>query len=324
MSRLGTCAGQAIHRLLMAGAAVPDLLWSKGTPAHCDWAGPRWYRLRGTESLHSDAFFERHYAAAHGLVWVRLSSGARVGKPCDLDAFARGALPRLTRPIVLVTTDGDASVPGDLNAATAAAILGSPHVVAWYTQNHDGTRPDKVRPFPIGLDLHSYRGVHSPAALVRALRRIRDRRPPIMEQPITVFCDAHLARSSPDRLVLAGKIAGPDHVVLLERRVPQFEIWRHYAAHPFVLSPAGHGLDCHRCWEALLLGAIVVTRRSSLSPLYEGLAVWEVDEWEEVRDPAALARQRDRLAPLTDRDRVWSRLGTAAWIARIRAETQHA
>ena len=32
----------------------------------------------------------------------------------------------------------------------------------------------------------------------------------------------------------------------------------HYGTHRFVLSPPGHGLDCHRTWEAILLGAIPI------------------------------------------------------------------
>lgn len=310
-----------LQHLLVRWSPVPDLLWSKGTAARCDCSGPPWYRFRGTESLQREDFFARHYADAHGLVWVRLSSGSRLGRPCDLDSFARSVLPRLRRAIVLVTTDGDTGVPGDLNAATAAALLDSPHVVAWYTQNHDGTRHEKLRPFPIGLDLHTDRGLHTPAALLRELRRIRDGRSPIDAQPLTAFCDTHLTPRSLDRRIIAEVLAGTDHVVFLDRRIPQFDVWRRYAEHPFVLSPMGEGLDCHRTWEALLLGSIVVTRRSSIDPLFDGLAVWSLDDWREVLDVHELARRRERLAPLTDLDHVWSRLRTSVWIDRIRAET---
>ena len=42
------------------------------------------------------------------------------------------------------------------------------------------------------------------------------------------------------------------------------KMWsQHYAKYQYVLSPPGHGLDCHRTWEAMLLGAIpIVVDRS--------------------------------------------------------------
>ena len=54
------------------------------------------------------------------------------------------------------------------------------------------------------------------------------------------------------------------------KRIPQEEIWSLYSHYPFVLSTRGNGLDCHRTWELLLLGSIVITRTSPLDPLFRG------------------------------------------------------
>jgi hypothetical protein len=48
------------------------------------------------------------------------------------------------------------------------------------------------------------------------------------------------------------------------------------------VSPHGNGLDCHRTWESLALGNIVIVKRSPLDPLYEGLPVVIVDDWREI------------------------------------------
>ncbi len=50
----------------------------------------------------------------------------------------------------------------------------------------------------------------------------------------------------------------------------------------FTLSPAGLGPDCYRTWEALLVGSIPIVRKSQLDPLFEGLPVLIIDEWEEI------------------------------------------
>ncbi len=45
----------------------------------------------------------------------------------------------------------------------------------------------------------------------------------------------------------------------------------------FVLSPPGFGEDCYRTWEAVLLGAVPIVRRSPLQQLYDGAPVVVVD-----------------------------------------------
>ena len=52
--------------------------------------------------------------------------------------------------------------------------------------------------------------------------------------------------------------------------------------HRFVLSPRGNGLDAHRTWEALLVGAIPIVRSSALNPLYSQLPVLIVRDWSDV------------------------------------------
>ena len=49
----------------------------------------------------------------------------------------------------------------------------------------------------------------------------------------------------------------------------------------FVLSPPGNGIDCHRTWESIYLGAIPVVLREYLHPtLVNEFPIIAVDEWE--------------------------------------------
>jgi hypothetical protein len=50
----------------------------------------------------------------------------------------------------------------------------------------------------------------------------------------------------------------------------------------YVISPHGNGLDCHRTWEALVLGCIPILKTSPLDPLFEGLPVLIVKEWSDI------------------------------------------
>lgn len=304
------------HRLSLRRMAPADLVWSKGVGDFCDVAGSRAYRRSLTESTRSDAFFARHYRAAHGLVWVRLGTVARTGHDCDLDRFARVALPRITRPFVLITTDGDLSVPSELNPRTVAALKAHPMMIAWYSQNADGSDA-RVLPYPIGLDLHTPRSWEKPPRLLSMLEHLSSTAAPAISRQLRVFSDLGLQTTDARREAHAA-VEGCEHVDLASARVSQFEIWRRYASYPFVLSAHGNGLDCHRTWEVLCLGCIAIVKTSSLDPLYDGLPVVIVEDWRQVRDLAFLKGRLEALAPLTDPSYIRARLDPQAWLRPIR------
>lgn len=52
----------------------------------------------------------------------------------------------------------------------------------------------------------------------------------------------------------------------------------------FVFSPLGYGIDCHRHWETLMMGSIPIILRSNVSPFFEDLPVWIVDDYSEVNN----------------------------------------
>lgn len=293
-------------------------LWSKGISQYCDFKGPDSYWREATESCQSESFFRQHYAGAGGLVWVRLSTQSRVGRPCDLDNFVRGALRTIRTPFILITTDGDASVPSDLAITTIGPLLANPWLVCWYTQNYDGYRHPKLTPFPVGLDLHTPRFCSSPHRIVEELQRIRASRLPVDEAPQRVFCDLQVSLASEERCRAVTELRNYDHVDFLRKPITQTRIWQRYAEYPFVVSARGNGLDSHRTWELLYVGSIVITKTSSLDRLFDGLPVVVVRHWSEVGDKRNLAKWLRRYGRLTNPKNVWKRLEPGRMIRFIR------
>lgn len=304
------------HELSLRWMPPADIIWSKGVGDFCDFAGTRAYRIDWTEATQSDAFFMMHYAGAHGLVWVRLGTVARDGRACDLDTFVRVALPTISRPFILVTTDGDVSVPSQLNPGTVAAVKTHPKLLAWYSQNADGTDPDVI-PYPIGLDLHTLGKWTTAPRLLATLKRIGAAAPRAPLRPMRVFSDLALAPTEARRDAHAA-IEGCAHVDIARARVSQTEIWRRYASYPFVMSAHGNGLDCHRTWEVLCLGCIPIVKTSSLDRLYRELPVAIVEDWRQIRDFAQLKRWLDEFAPMTDPAYIQARLHPEAWLGPLR------
>lgn len=65
-------------------------------------------------------------------------------------------------------------------------------------------------------------------------------------------------------------------------RATRSEYRRALAGSKYVLSPAGNGIDCHRTWEAMYLGAIPILRREHWPFVDQNLPVILVEEWEDL------------------------------------------
>jgi hypothetical protein len=65
---------------------------------------------------------------------------------------------------------------------------------------------------------------------------------------------------------------------------------RHILRHSAVLAPRGNGLDTLRAWEALYLGRMVVTKNSTMDPVFDDLPVVILRDWGALSE--ALVRER--------------------------------
>lgn len=81
----------------------------------------------------------------------------------------------------------------------------------------------------------------------------------------------------------------------------------------FTLSPKGLGPDCYRTWEAFLVGSIPVVRKSQLDPLYEGLPVLIVDQWEDINEEFL----NNKYQEITSKKYDIRRLYMEYWLAKI-------
>mgnify|MGYP003638890665 FL=1 len=208
--------------------------------------------------------------------------------------FIGQVLPQINYKFTLVTGDGDETMPYDMfNIDVFNSIINNEKIIHWYSVNCiEGIHP-KFSLFPIGVNFHSltfgeFSGWHptaqSPLEQEAIIDDIKDAAPPFHERKIKCYSNFHFLKyqvfGNP-RQVAIDKI--PSDVVFYEPTViPRFDAWKNQSEYAFVLSPLGHGMDCHRTWEALILGCIVIVKTSPLDSLYEGLPVLIVNEWDEL------------------------------------------
>jgi hypothetical protein len=295
---------------------LPDLVWDKGIAALCDWRIPDEFP-NGCDyspnpvlayhglSLDTHDLIENpeSYRIRDGdLVWVRISW---------LGAFVRQVLPLITSRFVLATADSDNLVPWHLGPA-ARTILKDTNVIAWFARNCHGII-DRLRPLPIGIDFHTISDhahwgeqVSSPADQERELNSIAASIPPVERRRRQVYLDfqVHSTRYG-GREVIAEQVRTNPCAFFQPTPLSRSELWRNRGEYAFVVSPHGHGLDCHRTWEALALGHIVLVPASPLDRIYAGLPVVSVSDWNEIT-PAKLEMWLEVYAPLTRQNPRWT------------------
>ncbi len=334
-----------------AAAFGVELVWNKGIAALCDHRIPDEFpdgqqyssvpTLAGAmgssrlpDNLISDP--QSYADICDGeLIWVRVSW---------LKSFVRQVLPLLNARFVLATGDSDSSIPSEVDAE-ARVLLESPKVIHWYTQNYDATIvSDKISAIPIGIDFHlqSERAVWgetiiSPEDQERTIKSVAAQLPRLEDRIPQVYVDfawqkgfglRHYRRFHPmrgtklwnTRSAVTKKVRDLPGVFLQEGPLPRTESWRQRGNYAFVLSPHGMGLDCHRTWEALVLGHIVLVPSSSLDPLYEGLPVIPLRNWHEI-NPANLQKW---LTKFHGRTTIHEELKSSYWIEEMRERAKHA
>ncbi|HLB09127.1 MAG TPA: hypothetical protein VK617_06315 [Gemmatimonadaceae bacterium] len=237
-------------------------------------------------------------------------------------------MPHIGARFALVTGDEDWSIPSGFEGARD--IIANRNLVCWFTQNFDGTDSSgKVHPIPIGIDFHTIssrrRWGHwqaTPQQQEAELDALRAVMPANADRLVRAHADFQFnKRENPfggeTRDSVEATLRDNPNVDFQPRKVSRSELWRQKTRYAFVVSPHGHGLDCHRTWESLALGNIPIVKRSSLDPLYEGLPVVIVDDWREITADA-LRSWHAQLGATWVGAGVQERLSNNYWIARVR------
>jgi len=119
------------RRLLFEASFLKfEYLWSKYYPFLCDGNIRNKHVFDNTERLLTREQWQNCYDPGGRTFWVKLGS-YRNGHPNNLSGLVERILPKISLPFTLITTDGDSSVPSDLNDDVVQKLLGHPSLLAW-------------------------------------------------------------------------------------------------------------------------------------------------------------------------------------------------
>ena len=155
---------------------------------------------------------------------------------------------------------------------------------AW-VENYVGPPTPGVHPIPIGIPSGTWK--RHGAAFMLAVGKS----PSFSAKPTAAYNNAHFVshdHASERKALLRNRDI--DHAV---RRTNAPAFWHLLAGYAFVLSPRGHGIDCHRTWEALSLNTVPIVRSGPLDALHREFPIAIVDSWDDV-NRSSLMRWRER------------------------------
>jgi hypothetical protein len=283
-------------------------LWSKG-PIQSS------YSNMNTETISNTQYLIRYMKKCKEILWIRNGSHSK-NTQSDLDKVANN-LDFLTNPVILITSDGDRSVPSSYKDITVKRLLESPKIIKWFTQNYDvSIKHPKLNHIPIGFDLHTTKWKVGNSQYDKLKFIVSQRSNPKKNK---IICDAHLSLyNGSERVVMLKEINNNKNIVLVGSRMPFVDIIKIYSSYEFILSPTGAGLDCHRTWEAILAGCIVITRTSPLDEMFikNKLPVVILNKWSDLKDnlPEKMEQWRSEYTPLTDINLIIPKLTFGYWL----------
>lgn len=186
-----------------------------------------------------------------------------------LREFFTSVHPTIINPYILITHNSDYPAPGEFGH-----MLDDPKIIAWFGQNVKDVHP-KLHPIPIGI-ANRYWG-HGNIDSVAEIQRL------------TAGCSKNLflymnflpSTYPPQRPYVFQLFKDQPFCTVSNQK----DFWSYLfdlSHSKFVLSPRGNGLDCHRTWETLYMGSIPIMISSTIDPLFEGLPVILIKDWNEV------------------------------------------
>jgi hypothetical protein len=217
--------------------------------------------------------------------------------------FVYQVLPHINYKFILITGDGDETIPNDMfDEETFFSIINNKKIIHWYSINCIEEYHPKLSLIPIGVNYHSssfgefcgwHKSAISPLEQEIEIQKIKDNSLPFYERKMKCYSNFYYGINN-DPLNVYNKFGNPrknalekikpDLVFYEIDKIGRSETWENQSKYAFVLSPMGNGMDTHRTWEALILGCIVIVKKSPLDSLYENLPVLIVNDWADITE----------------------------------------
>jgi hypothetical protein len=209
----------------------------------------------------------------------------------SLSFFVRKILPSINKKFILVSGSSIKTCPIEvLNKQDFFTLINNKYLIHWCSQNNTIKYFEKIIQIPLGLDYHSILNNpnhkwrnndegYLPIEQEKILINIKNNSKPFYERINKIYVNYEInADRFKQRKDSLKKIS--DRLIIKNlNKLKRTQTWINTTKYAFVLSPYGQGMDCHRTWEALILGSIPIIKSKEFIKMFEDLPVLNVDDW---------------------------------------------
>jgi len=218
-----------------------------------------------------------------------------------LDWFAEQVHDRIQHPYVLVTCDYGGALP----TPASKKLLYDPKCAAWFGRNMIFSYHPKLVQLPFGQDMGCISIEHG---VERPLLEACTKKSSVTKKHLLYM--NHTPRSYGDRDKIVKLFENAPYCMTRNRSDAEYkhvsfeQYYEDLLSSCFVISPLGLETDCIRTWEALALGCIPIMEHAFIDPLFEGLPVVIVHNWEQI-DEEFLHKKYEQLKDLKDIEKIF-------------------
>jgi len=211
-----------------------------------------------------------------------------------LKYFVLEILPKIKNKFTLVSGDSDLCVPIEiLQENEFNLLMNNSFLLKWFVQNTRLENEPKIVQLPIGLDYHTISNNpnhhwktegegYLPSFQEEKINSIRKTMKPFYKRSPYIYINFSKDNDRFQQRKTAFEQIPKNLLIINNDFTKRTQNWKIITEYTFVLSPFGVGMDCHRTWEALCLGAIPIVKAPSFKKMFEDLPVLIVNEWTDI------------------------------------------
>lgn len=187
-----------------------------------------------------------------------------------LSEFFSAPFNSIQKPFVLITHNSDQLSPGKYGEQ-----LSDPKILNWFGSNPSERNHAKLSPIPIGL-----MNIRWPEGNLDKIKNaFQTHRKPWLQRTRLLYVNFAVENNENQRKKALAQASRIKNLQIIKRRITFETYLKQIGNAKFVLSPPGNGLDCHRTWEALLMGAVPIVLTSGLDPLFLNTRSLIINDW---------------------------------------------
>jgi len=200
---------------------------------------------------------------------------------------------------VLVTHNSDFYAP-----SIHRSKLEDKKIIAWYASNPDLRNHSKLFSIPIGFANTRWKG----GDLNKLMYAFENHRKPWSNRTTLLYVNFNLKTNQEKRQAALSQVKTFKDAQIVSTPISFETYLKQVGNAKFVLSPPGNGLDCHRTWEALMLGAVPIMLSSGLDSLFNKIPAIIINDWAQLTENFLLSysfSSYDNLIPVVLYARYW-------------------